>query len=114
MSDMKYFYSHLINLEPILTKLEEIELNEKQKHHLASLVDSLVHHHVLDQVLSALEGKDQVIFLQMFHQDSKNPRIMDFLTLKIENIAGLIIGTVEKLHLEFITDIEEAKKKTAL
>ncbi len=111
---MSYFYSHLINLEPMITKLDEMDLTSEQKHHLAKLLDSLIHHTVLDQILSSLSGEDKKIFLTMFYQDPHHPQMMDFLSLKIENFHGLIIETIEKLHREFIADIEEAKRKTEL
>lgn len=107
---MSYFYSHLINIELLFSKLEDVELREEQRAHLAALIDSTIYHAVLDTVLSHLKKEDKMIFIEMIRTSNDHGKMMEFLTVKIENIEGKIIETTNNIQAEFIEDLEEVKK----
>ncbi|MFH0937120.1 MAG: hypothetical protein V1808_02420 [Candidatus Daviesbacteria bacterium] len=107
---MAHFYSHLIEIEEITIKLEEMNLSNEQKLHLASLLDSTIHHTVLDLILSKLSEEDRKDFLRQLENDSEDKKIMEFLSVKVENIEEEIKEVAKKLKKELHEDIEEAKK----
>jgi len=105
-----YFYSHLIKIESLLIKLDELELEPHHKKHLAALVDSTIHTTVLDLILDKLSSEDKKTFLQELSKDPEDKKIMEFLNSKVENIEQEIFQTVEKLKDELHQDITETKR----
>lgn len=105
---MIYFYSHIISIDSILIELHEMDLNSSQKAELASLIDSIIHHQVLDHVLSRLVDEDKKIFMQRYYQDPQDKELMEFIGNKVDNIESEIIEKVEELKSQFQQDIKEA------
>lgn len=105
----KTFYSHLIEIESVLIKLEEIELLEKEKSHLSELIHVNINHIVLDIVLSELPKEDKKLFLNKIPTDN-HESIWKFLKGKTEKIEEKIISAVEELKKQYLRDIEELKK----
>lgn len=108
---MSYFYSKYIVIESLIDELHEMDLSEEEKHHLASLVDSQLHHVILDEILSSLSEDDKKIFLDKLKSDPESEEIMDFLSEKIENIEEKIKTVSDQLVKELHSDVKEAKKK---
>lgn len=107
---MKYFYSSLIEIESIVTKLDQLDLSREEKHHLAELVDSSLHHTILDAILSQLSEEDKRVFLRYVHEDD-HKKIWEFLSGKIDNIEDKIKKAAEDLKEELHGDLREAKAK---
>lgn len=107
---MKYFYSHLIEIESIVLELDQLDLSKEQKVHLANLVDSSLHHTILDAVLSELTPEDKKVFLN-YLKVGEHSQIWQFLNSKIEQVEEKIKKAAEDLKLELHKDLKEAKKK---
>ncbi len=107
---MSYFYSHLVEIESVVIKLAELDLTDDQKKHLASLVDSTIHHTVLDLVLSKLSEEDKKIFLKKLGDDPQDKQLLEFLGEKIEGVEDEIKQVVKELKKELHEDLKEAKK----
>ena len=105
---MKFFYTHLINIETIITTLDEFSLKEAQKKHLAYLVDSSIHATVLDLVLNNLEEKDKKLFLDLL-QKKDHDKIWQLIKQKIENIEEKIKKETDSLTEQLHKDLKEAK-----
>lgn len=105
---MKQFYSHLIEIESIIVELDKMDLTDEQKLHLAGLIDSSLHHTVLDAVLSELSDADKQIFLNHLKEDSHS-KIWQFLNEKVDNIEDKIKKAAEDLVKEMHEDIKKAK-----
>ncbi len=106
---MKHFYSHLVEIESVTVKLDELDLTEEQKIHLAALVDSTIHHTVFELILSKLSDEDKKAFLARLKDNPDDEKLMEFLSSKVENIEEEIKKTVNKLKDELHEDIKEAK-----
>lgn len=106
---MKQFYSHLIEIESITLELDKLDLSEDQKYYLASLVDSSLHHQVLDAVLSELSDSDKRVFLQHLNEDDHD-KIWKFLNEKVDNIEEKIKNAAEDLKRQLHDDLKKAKK----
>ncbi|RJP46739.1 MAG: hypothetical protein C4584_01245 [Armatimonadetes bacterium] len=107
---MSYFYSHLIGIEIIIIALDELNLSDKHKEHLAALIDSTIHQAVLSIIFAKLDPKDRWIFIEKFQADMADKELMNFLSDKIDNIETEITMVVEELKMDLLEDIKEAKK----
>lgn len=108
---MRHFYSHIVKIETVIVELDAMDLTESQKRHLAELVDSTVHHMVLDIVLSKLEHEDKMTFLAKLKKNPEDETIMGYLLEKIETIEEEIDQVVSGLKEELMGDIREAKRR---
>ncbi|OGE19049.1 hypothetical protein A3D83_00100 [Candidatus Daviesbacteria bacterium RIFCSPHIGHO2_02_FULL_41_10] len=107
---MKYFYTHLIEIESIIVELDKLDLSDDQRIHLTGLIDSSLHHTILDAVLSELKPVDKRIFLTHL-QENDHSKIWKFLNEKVENIEDKIKKTAGDLKEELKKDLKEAKNK---
>ncbi len=106
----KYFYAHLIEIESVTSELDKLDLSEEQKVHLTGLIDSSLHHTILDAVLSELTPADKRVFLNHL-QDSDHGKIWNFLNEKVDNIEEKIKKAAHDLKTELHDDLKEAKSK---
>lgn len=104
-----FFYTHLIEIESIIVELDKLDLSEEQKTHLAGLIDSSLHHTILDAVLSELSPQDKIVFLNHL-QENDHSKIWKFLNEKVENIEDKIKKTAGDLKKELHEDLKEAKR----
>lgn len=109
----RYFYSHIVETESIVVELNQMGLTGEEKAHLVSLIDSNLHHTILDAILSELSEEDKKIFLK--HLASENhSKVWEFLNEKIKNIEDKIKKASDDLKKQLQKDIKEAKEKKAL
>lgn len=107
---MKHFYSHLIEIESIIVELDKLDLSQEQKIHLAGLIDSSLHHTILDAVLSELTPSDKRVFLNHLKEDDHS-KIWKFLNEKVDNIEDKIKKAAGDLKTQLHKDLKEAKNK---
>lgn len=108
---MKYFYAHLIEIESLNAKLDELELSKEERMHLSYLADSSLHHKILDEILSNLSDSDKRVFMQHVN-DGDHEKIWKFLNEKIEGVEDKIKKAADQLKDELHKDIKEAKEKS--
>lgn len=106
---MKYFYSHIIEIDALVIELDSMNLSKDEKQNLAKLIDANVHNHVLDVVLSELSEEDKQLFLKYLNLDD-HEKSWEYLQSKIDKVEGKIKKTVEDLKVEMNRDIRESKK----
>lgn len=107
---MSIFYSHLIEIDSIILELDKMNLSEEEKLHLAKLVDSTLHHTILDALLSELSESDKRVFTQ--HLNSGNhDEIWKFLSDKIAGVEEKIKKTAEDLKKELHQDLRKARQQ---
>ena len=106
---MKYFYTKYLILEEFLEDFHKMDLSEKERQHLSALVDSSLHHAILNEILSNLSEKDREIFLNLLKEDSSSEKLMEFLKDKVEGIEEKINKVSGELIKEMHEDIKKAK-----
>ncbi len=106
----KHFYSHIIEIDSVYTVLDLMDMTDDEKKELIIIVDSTVHHVIIDTVLSELSDEDKRRFLSHLHAE-KHDDIWQLLYQKIKNIETKIRKAVDKLKKEFHTDIKKSKAK---
>src|SRR3989344_1096933 len=85
--NMKFFYTKLVNIETLISNLDELDLSAGEKAHLANLVDSSLHSAILDEILSNLSPEDKKLFLEKLETEKDHDKILEFLNEKIDNVA---------------------------
>lgn len=106
---MKQWYSHLVQVESIIIELDKLDLSPEERLHLAHLVDSSLHHTILDAILSELQSEDKVRFIEHLSEDNHD-KIWQFLNDKIEDIEIKITKAADALKKELEKDLKEAKR----
>lgn len=107
---MKKFYTHLIEIESLTVELDELDLSEKQRLHLAQLIDTSIHHTILDAIFSELSDQDKIeLFKHLISGD--NDRIWQLLNSKVDNVEEKIKNVADELKIQLREDIKQAKEK---
>lgn len=106
---MKYFYTHLIEIESIIVELDKMDLSKEEKIHLSQLLDTSLHHTILDAIFSELSENDKKAFATHL-QEGKHEKIWKFLTEKIDHVEDKIKAVADELKNKLHVDIKEAKK----
>ncbi|MDQ5900891.1 MAG: hypothetical protein QG600_469 [Patescibacteria group bacterium] len=104
----KQFYTHLIETDSILVKLHELGLSEEQKIQLLAIVESSLHHTVLDAILSELSEEDKELFFEHIEEDD-HTKTWKFLNEKVDTIEEKIVKAAKDLTKELHDDIEDVK-----
>lgn len=105
---MKQWYSHLIEIDQVFVELDQLNLSSEEKLHLAKLIDSSLHHTILDAVLSQLSESDKRKFMNQLTENNHD-KIWQFLNGKIDNIEEKIKKIAEGLKKELAKDLKKAK-----
>ncbi len=106
----KHFYSHLVSMESLIVELDQLEFSAEEKHHLARLADSNLHHTILDAIMSELDEEHKQIFMEHL-SDNNHDKIWQLLNEKVNNIEDKIKRAAESIKDEMKEDIKEAKKR---
>ena len=107
---MKQWYSHLIEIESIIIELDKMDLSKEEKLHLTSLVDSSLHHTILDAVFSQLKEEDKKILVTHL-QEGNHDKIWKFLNEKVNGVEEKIKKAAEDLKMELHKDLKRAKEQ---
>ena len=103
------FYNHLIEFESVYVELDSMDLSDAEKKHLAEIIDSNLHHTVLNAILSELSEEDKEKFLSNLGEGD-HERIWIHLNDKTDNIEEKIKTAAEGLKKEIHQDLKESKK----
>ncbi|MDZ4227725.1 MAG: hypothetical protein U1E54_00605 [Candidatus Levybacteria bacterium] len=104
----KYFYTHIVDTSTLSLELSNMDLNPKERLHLLSLIDSNIHHEILDLILSELNSSDKKTFLTHLASEAHD-KVWKLLQNKIDNIEEKIKKTAEEVKKELHKDIKEVK-----
>lgn len=107
---MKVWYQKIITIEPILQELNDMNLSDEERAHLSQLLDSSLHHAILDEILSNLKEEDKKLFLKMLHEDPENEKLVKFLNEKIDHIDDRVKKVADDLVAEMHQEVKEAKR----
>lgn len=106
----KHFYSHIVEADSLVIEINKLSLAEHERAHLLSLVDSNLHHAVLDAILSELGEEDKRIFLMHLAKED-NDKIWAHLNSRVDKIEEKIKNAAEDLKEELHEDIKKVKKR---
>lgn len=104
----RHFYSHLVETDSLVIEINKLELEDHERAHLISLVDSNLHHAVLDAILSELTKEDKRVFLIHLARED-NDKIWEHLNSRVDKIEEKIKKAAEDLKNELHKDIKEVR-----
>lgn len=105
------FYLKLIETNILIQELETLNLKPEEKAHLTSLIDSSLHHVIIDEVLSSLSKEDKKAFLKLLATEKNHDKILEFLNSKVEGIEKKIKSVADDLVVQLHEDIKSVKNK---
>ncbi len=85
-------------------------LTKEERVHLLSLVESNIHHEILDEVLSELSPEDKERFLALIAKD-EHDEVWSLLMEKVDNVEVKIRLIAEAVKKELHADIYNETKK---
>lgn len=106
---MRYFFSHLVDIQTIHLKLQDLDLEDEEKSHLVNIAHDTLHYEIINAILSELSEEDKKIFLRQLTM-SDHAGIWRFLNKKVDNIEEKIKQVAQDVVDEMHVDIEESKK----
>ena len=107
----QHFYSHIIEVDSVYTVLDLMDLTTEEKNDLIVIVESTVHHVVIETVLSQLLENDKKSFLAHVVHD-RHDEVWKILDEKTKNIDKKIRKAVDTLKNDFHKDIKKIKSKS--
>lgn len=111
-----HFYSHLVQFEELFVELDELKLSDDERHHLGQLIDSNLHHTIVDAILSELPETEKENFLRLLNQ-GQHDKIWEHLNSKASGIEETIKvaakDITQKMHKDII-EVKRLKGKTKL
>lgn len=102
----QYFYSHIVETDSLVVAINNMQFTDKEKSHLISLIDSSLHHTVLDAILSELSLEDKQIFLRHMISN-EHDKIWEHLNDKVDNIEEKIKKAANDIKKQLHDDISQ-------
>lgn len=105
---MKHFYSHIVDWQQVVIRMNELEIDEHDREGLSNLLEETLHSHIIAAVLDELDEKDRENFVKLI-RDGDDNKIWEFLDKRVLNIEEKIKKTADDLEEKIHQDIKEAK-----
>ncbi|CAN5236014.1 hypothetical protein BH09PAT2_BH09PAT2_01130 [soil metagenome] len=105
-----HFYSHIIEIDSLHSSLDELGLEVPEKQELIIIVESSIHHVVMDVILTELDEPDKKKFLSHV-VSNEHEKVWDLIGYKITDAENKIKKAVNNLKDKLHNDIKETKKK---
>lgn len=108
----RIFYDIHIHLEEIEIELDKLELEHEEKQELEHLIDEMVHHRIMDRILTHLPRQHHTEFLRRFKRAPYDEGLIKYLDERIEkSVEEHVKEEMEILKKEILEDIKSSKKK---
>lgn len=102
---MSFFYRKLIKIDELKNLLENKGLALEEKEELLILTKDILHHRVIETVLTHLPEEHHQEFLTTFAEKPHDKGILGFLKEKVEDIEEKIVQVIEKVKAEILADL---------
>lgn len=107
---MKHFYSHLIDLDPLIADLDLLDITPGEKKELEELAHVHMHQAIMDSILSELSEADKKKFLELAVH-GEDEKIWKHLNSKVEKIEDKITLASEQVKKELREDIKKVRAR---
>lgn len=104
----KLFYDHLTNLELLDSHIRLVVDEKEQQKELWELIDSILHHSVLEFILDSLQPYHHDEFIVMYHDCPHDHRILVYLEEKIDSkFSKKLENHIKKLEQTLLSETIE-------
>lgn len=108
----KIFYDKYIILEEVEVELDKLEMAREEREELEHLIEEMVHHRVMDKILTHLPRHHHAEFLDHFHRRPYDEALIRYLDQRIEkSVKEHIEEEIKKLKEEILEDLKLSSKK---
>lgn len=98
--------------EEIITQLDIHKLSPEEKTELETLVDGILHHHVLTLILDHLPANRHSEFITYLHRAPFDPGLLDYLKLHVPDIENKIKSTAGKVKKALLKEVRHPRRST--
>lgn len=109
----KYFYAHIIDPEDLHRELDVLDITSHEKNHLTLILESSLHHQIIDLVLTELPDEHKKSFMLHLANDD-NESTWKVVEAGIDNPEAKIRECLESFKQEIAQDILEAHTQSFL
>ena len=103
----KIFYDHLLFMEEIIAVIKTHKLTAKEKQKILSLIDSAMHNHMLNEILTHLPKHYHETFLHHFSKAPNDKKLLEFLKKEArEDIEIVLAKRASKVKEELLKDLK--------
>lgn len=107
----KIFYDHFIKLEEVEIEFDKLQIEPEEREELEHLIEEMIHHRVIDRILTHLPRHHHAEFLDRFHTRPYDPNLIQYLDQRIEkSVKEHVEEEMEKLKKEILEDLKSSKK----
>lgn len=100
------FYHHLIIFEELEKELDQLNLDNEERQEIELLMEEILHHRIIDRILTVLPRAHHEEFLTKFHQAPHDQQLIDYIDARIEeSIENHIKDEVEKIKEEIKNEV---------
>jgi hypothetical protein len=107
----KLFWDHLIHFEELLEELKTLPFSSQEQAELVELIDSTFHHHILEEILSALPRDEHDRFMEMFSDRPDNHEILVYIMRFVPDIEARITNRSLQVKDILRQEIHDTKKR---
>lgn len=101
----KYFYSHLVNIDSLVSDLDQLDLTGVQKKELLEIAHVHMHQTIIDEILSQMSEDDKKTFLELL-ASGDDKKIWKHLNSKVEKIEDKISSCAKQVERELTKDVK--------
>jgi len=107
----KLFFDKYISLSKLEKTFSQLEATLEEKHELWQLVDEIIHHRVLNCILTELPKKNHEEFLVKLHSAPHSEDLLVYLKEKIvKDIDTFLSMEIKSIENEILKDLVGTKK----
>ncbi|KKU55891.1 hypothetical protein A3H89_02435 [Candidatus Amesbacteria bacterium RIFCSPLOWO2_02_FULL_48_11] len=108
----KIFYDHLVIREDITAVLDSYDLDPVEREELVGLIDSHLHHHILNIILNHLPKSHHADFISRVIAAPHDTQILEFVRSKVSvDIEEEIKSHAAKIKTDLLSEIHKSRRK---
>ncbi len=108
----KVFFDHLVQIDDVIEALDMYSIEEEERRELEILIDEIIHHHVLNLVLSRLPQDRHAEFISHITDRPHDISIWVYINQHAGNqIEEEVRSVTKKVKEDLKKEIHKAKKK---
>ncbi len=104
-----HFYAHIYDPEDIRNQLEVLDINDHEKEHLTIIIQSTLHHAVIDIILEELHDDHKHVFMKHI-TDENHDDTWSFIEENIDDPETKIRSAIEGVTNELLEDIKAVQE----
>lgn len=101
----KPFYHQWVKTERIYCHVQKAGLKKQEEEEIWSLIEETIHMRAIDAVLEKLPANKHEEFLEKFHREPDDLKLMAYLRHHIADVEKHLEATFSKLEREILKDL---------